>query len=256
MDTKKNIQGTVLASLAVVLLGGCVNTVPVKQVHQNTAYYLNTHFSPGQLREQVRKMVRTNDTGTLNFKKLHVTESVHHKSTDGDKDWSSRYDIHLENAGGPFVMERVEIAANGVPIVDYFSTSYRGFINLKVQRARLSAATTGFSIELKQVKRFDAMSPNAKHLVYSYMTGTGPQLFNFHEALDKCTVGAPYAASKLNAALTDTARDIRCDHFNDNGVKTGTWAYAYLDSYGTALLTSVKDAGGSTSYAIDSIDTH
>lgn len=256
MSTTRNIRGTALAAAATLLLGGCANTVPVKDVHANTGAYLQAHFTPGQMREPVQGIIHQYDSGTVNFQKMHVQETVHFKSSNGDKNWTATSDMHFSHAGGPYVMERSEVASNGIPLSDNFTLSYRGLISLKSQNARLSSTVTSFPVEIKLFKEFSALPPGTPRLVYNYMVGTGPQLFNFNNDRDVCSVGAPFAATTLNATLQGQARSISCDHYNNNGAKTGTWTYAYMDTYGMALLTHVQDASGSLTRTIDSIEIH
>ena len=252
MNTKSLLHAAACC-IAAGLLAGCTPPVRVKQVLSDPTTYLTAHFAPANLPQPVHDVITNADNGPLGFHKivLHLDWAL--LDNDKAKTVHEKQTVTLLDAGGSFVQAITAYSRNGIPTNDYFDLSYRGLLFLKDQLVLTGATNATTAIRIHRITQFTAIGTSGAPLTYAFTAGFAPQIAGFVHGRDVCTQGQPYPASKVFATLQGQARDITCQHFNNNGVSTGTRGYAYLQHYGVAVYMHAKLASGDSDGKVTSV---
>ncbi len=250
----KTLLGAGMA-LASLLLSGCAPMTKVKDVMADKQAFMDANFSADKLPKGVVQAIGSADRGSLGFHKMvfHLVWQVN--DDDKNKTVTIQQVATFNNAGGSLVQERMEDQRNGVPMVEMYELSYRGFLGLKYQTMNVGAAIAPFAYEIKSFQHFDPVGQSAPSagLDYQYEAGTSAQFMNFRTGRDTCRFGATYPASKISAQLAGTVHDLECVDYNGNGVKAHAARYAYLDKYGVALSMHTEYAAGISDARVTSV---
>ncbi len=244
------------ATLAMLLLSGCVPMTKVKDVLADKQAYMDANFSPDKLAREVVQTITAADQEPLGFHGMVFHLDWQLNDDDKNKTVSIEQTASFRNVGGSLVQMRVEDSRNGVPMTQNYQLSYRGIVALKSQNLNVGAAMTGFAFELKSFQHFDAVGrPSASGMLdYQYKSGTTAQIMNFRDGRSTCKIGPAYPAAKVNAQLLGDARDLDCTIYNSNGVKTSSSRAAYLAKYGVAVVLHTEHAAGISDAKVTSVE--
>jgi len=238
----KLIVGVALCGAAASLLSGCIQKVQVKDVQQDKAGFLTSHFSPSSLSTGLYKTITDADSGQVSFKRVVYQLSWDNDIAEKDKTYKTSETYTLTNAGNGLVEVMMESSRNGVPVSQAYQLSYRNMLPIKGQTMNLGANIAPMEMEMKSFQHFDPISSFRNGLEYKYEYGTSAQIMNFRNGRTSCVRGDAQPASELNATLTGEAWTISCQFFNQNGVVQSKANFAYLENYGIAVTMHVESA--------------
>lgn len=231
-----------LCGAAISLLSGCIDKVQVKDVQQDKAGFLTSHFSPSTLSTGLYKTITDADSGKMSFKRVVYQLDWDNDVENKDKTYKTSEAFTLTNVGNGLVEVMMENSRNGVPVSQAYQLSYRNLLTIKGQSMNLGANIAPMEMEMKSFQHFDPISSFRSGLEYKYEYGTSAQIMNFRDGRTSCTRGDAQPASELNATLSGEAWTISCQFFNQNGVLQSKVKFAYLENYGITIATRVESS--------------
>ncbi|WP_147293180.1 hypothetical protein [Dyella monticola] len=231
-----------LCVAATSLLSGCINNVQVKDVQQDKAGFLASHFSPSSLSTGVYKTITDADSGQMKFKRIVYQLNWDNDVENKDKTYKTSETYTLTNVGNGLVEVMSENSRNGVPFSQDYQLSYRNLITIKGQSMNLGANIAPMEMEMKSFEHFDPISSFRSGLEYKYKYGTSAQIMNYRDGHTSCERGDAQPASELNATLSGEAWTISCHFFNQNDVLQSTVKFAYLENYGITVAEHVQSS--------------
>jgi hypothetical protein len=244
----------VLGAVCVLAAVACTGVVPVKNVETDKLGYLNKSFSPQSLPAPVFSQIKTADPGPISFHKMTVSAEPHFESfATGTPLPSFRSTWTFINVGGPFVEALDEQTSNGVGTRQEYGLSYRNLFLVRGQTLWLNRTNSSFVMEAKSLQSFTPISLTGAaggSLDYQFEWANQAQLMNFTSLAIRCTYGARYPASRLNARFLGDAQELSCDHLNKNGVVTEHSTRALLAYYGIAVLVRNQTAAATVNFRI------
>jgi len=246
----KRFRVRVLSLAAAAAAAGCATTVPVKEVVSDPGTYLKQFATVSP--EIIAKLPKNEPA--IAFMRMEIETKSTEIRTDqkpGDRDLTATR--VLTNGGGNLVHAYDTIRNNGVPFRINYRTSYRGVVPLKWQTVFLNRQNTDVSYEIKTVKQFDSLATGRDKAEFNFSYGSQPQIANYYDGREVCTLGPAKPARELHATLAGSMIEVSCDNYGANGQFSSKATYAYLSQYGVAVQISFVDSTTRTTNHITSL---
>jgi hypothetical protein len=242
-----NTWGLAAAGIAAVALAGCAgprpNTALVKDVIADPDGYMAT-FDAVPATTVARLPGGQTPVG---FRRLELDYKVGELRTDGNGGVSSRPALTVKKvliAGSvPGTIRGYDIwSTNGIPFRYNVRVSYHNLLSLKWQTVYVNRANVEPSVEVKTISRFDALDrPGSERARVSFTYGRPEQVAGFQTEGMECSSGAVKRATELHPELVGDFTELSCDHYGANGQVLSHSQYAYLQSYGVAIVMESHD---------------
>lgn len=235
----KKLPALAAVSIASIVLSGCVQFVPVKEMASDKPGYLARHFDVASLPASVRDKLPAPGSHTLPFKVLVMSGTVagHVGTAAVQNDFKATL-VNAKDTG--LIQQLYETSANGVPSGATFSLSYLNLYSLKQEVALYSRTVAFIPFIVHDVDNnqfaFDAPKEDATYTT-AFEFGTTVQIVNFHTTVSTCRTGHYYPASQINAGLTGKAIDLECEDTRD-GIVQNKARRTYLTEYRVGLSRS------------------
>ncbi|WP_169151528.1 hypothetical protein [Azoarcus sp. TTM-91] len=207
----------------------------VKEVMSDQPAYLSKHFTIATLSPNLLKKLPADSIQPAQ-KPLVLLAEVDYEGVDGKKEtWQNK--VTFTDLGQGIFQYVAEASSNDIPFKVNYGLNYRGLIDLRWQNVPLVRGMTDPLVEVKDIKRFDAL-PSAENQEFTveFLSGNEIRLANFIEARRSCKATRLLAAADIHKKLEGKALEMECQMFVENLLDSrGKWVF--LQNYGIAIQT-------------------